>query len=380
MKKEERSLRKLLRTHSTIKNKYDFPLLLSVIFISFFGLLMVYSTSSIYALGVHNDSLKFLKLHLIYLTLGLSSMFVFMHLDYRVLRKFVYPAYIICLILLIAVLIPGVGKKVGGAQRWLDLGPVAFQPAELAKFVIILYLAYSLDKKSNRIDSFSVGFLSHLITAGIFIVLIFVEPDFGTSATIAILCIFMMFIGNAKIKHILIMSATVAVFTFFAVSTKGYRMNRLLSFLAPWEDPFGKGYQTIQSFISLASGEILGTGLGNSSQKLFFLPHAHTDFIFSIIGEELGFIGIACLILAFLFILWRSIRIAIKSPDKFGCYLVCGFALLIAIQASINMSVSVGLLPTKGTTLPFISYGGSSLVCCLSAMGIILNVSRSKVK
>lgn len=368
------------RTYNSLKNNYDFPLFISVVFISCFGVLMVYSTSSVYALEVYDDPLRFLKLHSVYLLLGLSSMVVFMHLDHRLLRKLVYPAYVICLLLLICVLIPGVGKKVGGAQRWLELGPLTFQPAELAKFVVLLYLAHSLDKKRDKIKSFSVGFLSHIFMAGIFIALIFVQPDFGTSATILLICVIMMFIGNVRIKYILTMPVIAAVFSTFAIMTKAYRMERVLTFLDPWKDPLGSGYQTVQSFIAFGVGGISGTGLGNSTQKLFYLPHAYTDFIFSIIGEELGFIVVACVILVFLFIFYRSIRIALKAPDSFGCYLVCGFAFLIAIQAATNMAVAVGLIPTKGTTLPFISYGGSSLVCTLTAMGIILSVSRSRIR
>lgn len=380
MKKEGRNLRILLKIFNSGKSNYDFLLLISVIFISCFGLLMVYSTSSVYALEVYGDPSRFLKLHLIYLTLGLAAMAMFMHIDYRILRKFVYPAYIICLILLIAVLIPGIGKKVSGAQRWLVLGPITFQPSELAKFVILLYLAHSLDKKRDRIDSFSVGFLSHLFVAGTFIALIFVEPDFGTSAIILMLLIFMMFIGNVRIRYILPMLILGAGFSVIAILTKSYRLDRFLSFLDPWKDPLGSGYQAVQSFIAFGVGGLYGMGLGDSTQKLFFLPQAHTDFIFSIIGEELGFIGVVLVILTFLFILYRSIRVGIKAPDLFGCYLVCGFTLLIAIQAAMNMAVSVGLFPTKGLTLPFISYGGSSLVCSLAAMGIILSVSKAEVK
>ncbi|MGI9534931.1 MAG: putative lipid II flippase FtsW [Thermodesulfobacteriota bacterium] len=370
----------MLKIFNSGKTNYDFLLLISVIFISCFGLLMVYSTSSVYALEVYGDPSRFLKLHLIYLTLGLAAMVMFMHIDYRILRKFVYPAYIICLILLIVVLIPGVGKKVSGAQRWLVLGPLTFQPSEIAKFVILLYLAHSLDKKRDMIDSFSVGFLSHILVAGTFIALIFVEPDFGTSVTILILLIMMMFIGNVKIRYIMPMLVLAAGFSVMAILTKSYRMDRLLSFLDPWKDPLGSGYQAVQSFIAFGVGGLYGMGLGDSTQKLFFLPQAHTDFIFSIIGEELGFIGVVAIIATFLFILYRSIRIGIKAPDLFGCYLVCGFTLLIAIQAAMNMAVSVGLFPTKGLTLPFISYGGSSLVCSLAAMGIILSVSKAEVK
>lgn len=380
MKKEGGSSKKSLKIFNFNNQKYDYVLLITVLLISSFGLLMVYSTSSVYALEVYGDPSRFLKLHTIYLILGISLMFIFMNTNLRVLRKFVYPSYLVCLILLIAVLIPGIGKEVSGAKRWLELGPLTFQPSEMAKFVILLYLAHSLEKKKDIIDSFSVGFLSHVLIAGIYISLIFFEPDFGTSVTIFILLIFMMFIGNVRIKYLFPLALVTVAFALIAVITRDYRMERIISFLDPWKDPLGSGYQAVQSFIAFGVGGIYGMGLGDSTQKLFFLPQAHTDFIFSIVGEELGFIGVILLIAAFLFILYRSIRIAIKAPDLFSCYLVCGFILLITVQAAINMAVSVGLLPTKGLTLPFISYGGTSLVSCLAAMGIILSVSKSEKK
>ncbi len=370
----------MFKIFNSRENSADFLLLTAVILISCFGLLMVYSTSSVYALEVYGDPSRFLKLHLVYLMIGISSMLLFMNIDYRILRKFVYPAYLVCLVLLVIVLIPGIGKKVSGAYRWLTVGPFTFQPSEIAKFVILLYLAHSLDKKRDKIESFSVGFLSHLLVSGLLIGLIFIEPDFGTSAILLILLIFMMFIGNVRIRYILPLVLFTGAFAAIAIATRGYRMDRFLSFLDPWKDPLGSGYQAVQSFIAFGVGGLYGMGLGDSTQKLFFLPQAHTDFIFSIIGEELGFIGVALVIALFLFILYRSIRIGVKAPDLFGCYLVCGFTLLIAVQAVLNMAVSVGLFPTKGLTLPFISYGGSSLVCCLTAMGIILSVSKAEVK
>lgn len=379
MKKEERSLKELLKVFK-VKEKYDFVLLITVLLLSCFGLLMVYSTSSVYALEIYGDPSRFLKLHTVYLLLGICSMLFFMNLDYRILKRFVYPAYLICLILLILVLIPGIGKQVSGAQRWLAIGPITFQPSEIAKFAIVLYLAYSLDKKKEKIQSFSVGFLSHLVMAGIFILLVFLEPDFGTSATIFTLLLFMMFISKVRMEYLFLMFLMILTFSSVAVLTKEYRIDRIISFIDPWKDPLGSGYQTIQSFIAFGVGGIHGMGLGDSTQKLFFLPQAHTDFIFSIVGEELGFIGVVMVIMAFIVILFRSLKIAIKAPDLFGCYLVYGFVLLLTIQAAVNMGVSVGLFPTKGLTLPFMSYGGSSLVSCLSAVGIILSVSRAEVK
>ena len=211
-------------------------------------------------------------------------------------------------------------------------------------------------------------------------VLILLEPDFGTATTLLVVIFGMMFIGEVKFKYMVPVGLVSLVFMALAVVTKGYRMERVTSFLDPWQDPLGSGYQAIQSFIAFAMGGIYGAGLGDSTQKLFFLPQAHTDFIFSIIGEELGFIGIVLVIIGFAVLLVRSLRVSLRAPDLFGCYLVFGCIMLITLQAAINMAVAVGLFPTKGLTLPFISYGGTSLVTTLAAVGIILNVSRSGIK
>lgn len=364
---------------SRIREKnFDVILLIAVLVLASIGLLMVYSTSSVYSLETYGDPSHFLKLHSMYLFAGICMMVFLISIDYKLLRKLVYPAYFIVLIMLFLVLIPGIGKEAGGARRWLMLGSFTFQPSEIAKFVIVLYLAHSLAKKRDKLDNFFVGFVSHVFFAGSYILLIFLEPDFGGSALILMLLVIMLFIGDVRFRYLIPLGLATLLFSVFAVMSKGYRLDRITSFLNPWEDPLGSGYQAVQSFIAFGLGGIYGTGLGDSTQKLFFLPQAHTDFIFSIIGEEFGFIGVLTVILLFVFILYRSIKIASSAPDLFGRYMVCGFIFLITIQAGINMAVSVGLFPTKGLTLPFISYGGTSLVSCLSAMGIILNVSTGK--
>lgn len=360
------------------EKKFDVALFITILILSSFGLLMVYSTSSVYSLETFGNTSHFLKLHAIYLFIGLASMVLFMNIDYRNLRKLVYPSYFAVLIMLVLVLIPDIGREAGGARRWLAIGPFAFQPSEIAKFVILLYLAHSLTKKRDKLDSFFVGFFSHVAIAGAYVLLIFVQPDFGSSALILCLLLFMMFIGDVRFRYLIPLGVVTVIFSVFAIMSKGYRLDRITSFINPWSDPLGSGYQAVQSFIAFGLGGISGTGLGDSTQKLFFLPQAHTDFIFSIIGEEFGFIGVIIVIVLFAFILYRSLIISTRAPDLFGCYLVAGFILMITFQAGINMAVSVGLFPTKGLTLPFISYGGTSLVSCLSAMGIILNVSMEK--
>lgn len=359
---------------------YDIGVILSALFLTSMGVLMVYSTSSVYSLEMYGDTHYFLKRHGIYLLMGLTSMVALMVFDYRHLRKLVYPAYIIGLIMLVLVLVPGIGKQVGGAQRWIDLGFFTFQPSEIAKYILVLYLAHSLTKKRDKLDNFVVGFASHIMIAGVYILLVLLEPDFGTATVMLVVLFGMMFIGEVKLKYMIPVGLVAVVFMVLAVVTKGYRMKRVTSFLDPWQDPLGSGYQAIQSFIAFAMGGIYGAGLGDSTQKLFFLPQAHTDFIFSIIGEELGFIGILLVIAGFAVLLIRSLRVSLRAPDLFGCYLVFGCIMLIILQAGINMAVAVGLFPTKGLTLPLISYGGTSLVTTLAAIGIILNVSRSGIK
>jgi len=354
--------------------------ILSAVFLTAVGVLMVYSTSSVYSMENFGDPNYYLKRQAVYLLLGLISMFAILSVDYRVLRKLVYPAYIIGLCMLIIVLIPGIGKEVGGARRWIDLGAFSFQPSEIAKYIIVLYLAHSLTKKRDKVDSFVVGFASHILIAGVYVILILLEPDFGTATTMIAVLFAMLFIGEVRIKYLLPLGLVSVALLCLAVLTKGYRIERITAYMDPWQDPLGSGYQSIQSFIAFALGGIYGTGLGDSTQKLFFLPQAHTDFIFSIIGEELGFIGIVLIIIAFVVLLVRSLRVSLRAPDLFGCYLVFGCVVLLTLQAGMNMAVAVGLFPTKGLTLPFISYGGTSLITSLATVGIILNVSRSGIK
>jgi cell division protein FtsW len=380
MKKEGGDLKKV---YGDIKNRakgYDLGIIVSVFFLSAMGMLMVYSTSSVYALEKFGDQSYFLKHHIVYLFIGLVGMVGLMFIDYRVLRRFAYPMYVAGLFLLVLVLIPGIGKDVSGARRWMDIGFITFQPSEVAKFLLIIYLAHSLAKKRDKMDTFWVGCVSHILMAGLYVALILLEPDFGT-ATILVVSLFgMLFIGEAKVKYLVILGVFSLAFLALAVLTEGYRMSRVLSFIDPWKDPLGSGYQSIQSFVAFGLGGFWGSGLGDSSQKLFFLPQAHTDFIFSIIGEELGFIGVLLIVSGFVFFVFRCLKVALNAPDVFGCYLVFGCTLLIGIQAGTNMAVAVGLFPTKGLTLPFISYGGTSLISSLGAVGMILSVSRAGIK
>ncbi len=359
------------------KNRdFDIPLLGLVLIVAGVGVIAVYNSSSIFSLEHYSDSMRFMKLHLIYLFIGMTAMITLMYLNPLFLRKLVYPGYLLGLGLLIIVLIPEIGKEVGGGRRWISIEGFSFQPSEFCKYMLVIYMAHFLAKKQDKMDSFWVGIFSPLVTGGAYVVLILVEPDLGTSFLVAAVLFLMLFVGNARIKHLLGIATVSAILLALAIVNEGYRMKRITSFLDPWKDPLGSGYQAVQSFMAFGLGGIYGSGLGNSSQKLFFLPQAHTDFIFSIIGEEFGFIGVMTLIALFLAILARCVIISFRVKDTFSKYMVFGFTMLIMLQAALNMGVAVGLFPTTGLTLPLISYGGSSLISTLAAFGIILSISR----
>lgn len=355
---------------------FDKVLLTLVLMVACIGVVAVYNSSSVFALENYGDSTRFLRLHLLYLGLGITVMFAFMHVKPEFLRKLVYPGYMLGLVLLILVLVPEIGREIGGSRRWMSVWGFSFQPSEFCKYMLVIYIAHFLAKKSDRMDSFRVGILSPMIAGGLYVLLIFAEPDLGTASLAFMVLFVMLFIGNSSVKHLFTVGVVSVLLATLAILSESYRMRRIMSFLDPWQDPLGSGYQSVQSFMAFGLGGMYGSGLGNSSQKLLFLPQSHTDFIFSIIGEEFGFIGVTLLILLFLVILARCVRISVRSQDLFSMYVVFGFTSLVMIQAALNMGVAVGLFPTTGLTLPFVSYGGSSLVCTFAAFGIILSVSR----
>ena len=360
-----------------IRNRnFDIVLLALVLVVAGIGVIAVYNSSSIFSLENYGDSTRFLRLHLVYLCLGAAVMATFMHVKPGFIRKLVYPGYLLGAALLVAVLVPEIGKEVGGGRRWISVGGFTFQPSEYCKYMLVIYMAHFMMKKRDRMRSFWVGFFSPLLAGGLYVLLVFAEPDLGTSSLLLMVLFVMLFVGNARIKYLLAVGAASVLLVGVAIASAGYRMKRITSFLDPWQDPLGSGYQSVQSFMAFGLGGLYGSGLGNSSQKLLFLPQAHTDFIFSIIGEEFGFIGVTVVILLFLAILARCVSISFRAEDAFSRYMVFGFTALITLQAALNMGIAVGLFPTTGLTLPLISYGGSSLVATLAAFGIILSVSR----
>ena len=358
------------------ENNYDPVIFMSVFLLIGLGLIMVYSSSAAIAYQKFNDPYYFLKRQLSWIILGALLMSFFMRLDYSALQNITYPALIITLLLLVLVLFPQFGKKVGGAQRWLQLGGFTFQPSELAKFTLILYVVHSLVKKQEKIKDFFYGYLPNLVVLGVFSILFLLQPDMGTTVIMLTVIFILFFIAGIKFSHLFYSILMLLPALCAAVLNSEYQRNRIVSFLNPEKDPLGSGYQIIQSFLAFGRGNIFGMGLGDGRQKLFFLPEPHTDFIFSVIGEELGFVGTVIVVLLFLVIIWRGVQIALKSHDLYGAYLSLGLTSLIGIQAMVNLAVSVGLLPTKGLTLPFVSMGGSSLIVSMVSAGVLLNISK----
>jgi len=379
MKKEGGNLKKLFSVFDLKETKIDLYIVLSVLYLTSVGLLMVYSTSSIYALDKFSDTSYYLKRHLIFLATGFFFMIVITNLNYIALKKIAFILYFVGLVFLVLVLIPGIGKEVGGARRWIDLGLFSFQPSEVMKYFLVVYLAHLFSKNREKPQTFLSTIVPYILITGFYIVLIMMQPDFGMALILLTLFACMMFVAEVNLKYILGLGFTSAAFAGFAVMSADYRLNRIFSFMDPWKDPLGQGYQTVQSFVAFCIGGLTGTGLGEGTQKLYYLPQVHTDFIFSLVGEELGFIGVLSVIIAFIILIVRGFKTAVNAPDFFGFFLVFGCILLIAFQASINMAVSVGVFPTKGLTLPFISYGGSSLISSLGAIGLVLSVSKKRI-
>ena len=360
----------------TSENRYDPVIFISVILLIGLGLIMVYSSSAAIAYQKFNDPYYFLKRQIFQVIIGGGLMVFFMCLDYHTIQKFTYPALIITMFLLILVLFPQFGKKVGGAQRWLHIGSFSFQPSELAKFTLILYVVHSLVKKQERIEDFFYGYLPNLLVLGFFSILFLFQPDLGTTVVLIAVVFILFFIAGIKFNYLFYSVVMLLPAICWVILSSEYQKNRIISFLDPEKDPLGKGYQIIQSFMAFSRGNAFGIGLGEGRQKLFFLPEPHTDFIFSIIGEELGFAGTVIVVMLFLAIIWRGIQTAIKSSDLYGTYLSLGLTSLIGVQAMVNLAVAVGLLPTKGLTLPFVSMGGSSLVVSMICAGVLLNISK----
>ena len=352
--------------------KYYSILFISVVIISLLGLLMIYSSSSIWAEYKFNDAYKYLKTQSLFLFIGYFIMIIISKIDYHYYKRYSSMILITCLILLILVLIPGIGTVRNGSRSWFGIGSFGIQPSEFSKLGLIMFTSkyFSENKfKKNSIPILAILFL--------FFGLIMLQPDFGTAFIIVVTIIAMMFVAGINMKFFVKMGIIGVLGIAVLIIIAPYRLKRITSFLNPWSDPLGSGFQIIQSLYAIGPGGLLGMGLGNSIQKHFYLPEPQTDFIFSIISEELGFMGILIISTLFLSIIYCGLSISLNHDDNFAKYLSFGIVFGIAFQAILNLSVVIGLVPVTGVTLPFLSYGGSSLLISMASIGIVLNISRN---
>ncbi len=357
---------------------YDVQLLFPVLFLVGIGIVMVYSASSALALKKFGTEYYFVKKQAVFALLGLGALVFCRHFPYQWYRPLTYPLLVLALALLIAVHFSGYGPPAGGAQRWLHLGKLSFQPSEFARFAWIVFLAYSLDKKGPRLKEFSIGFVPHVFVFTTLAVCILWQPDFGSVVILGAITWLMMFVGGVRCRYLLTSLLVVVPIVYYFLINAEYRVKRILSFLNPWQHSNDAGYQIVHSLMAFGTGGAWGVGIGKGYQKLFYLPEPHTDFIFSVIGEEFGLLGVLIIIVLYVLILAKSVQIARHAPDMFSTLMAIGLTAAMGLQVCINMGVTLGLLPTKGLTLPFLSYGGTSLLLNMAAIGILMNISAAR--
>lgn len=358
------------------KKSPDFALFLTVLSLLSIGVVMVFSASEYSTLIRYDDSFYFFKRQVIWALLGLVAMRIAMKYNYWEYKRFILPLLILALVLLVLVLVPGIGKEVNGARRWIGVGPLPFAPAELVKLCIIIFTAYGLARQKDQIRYFTKGVLPYLIVMSLAVLLILIQPDLGTAVSLAGIVFVMIFAAGARLSHLGGIAVTGLVAAICAIITKPYRFGRFMAFLDPWADPQGGGFHIIQGLYAIGSGGLFGLGLGQGKQKFLYLPENHTDFIFAIIGEELGFIGASMVIFLFALFIWRGLKIAITATDPFASLLATGITAWVGVQSIINIGVVTGSLPVTGIPLPFISFGGTSLLFTMIGVGILLNISQ----
>ncbi len=362
-----------------MKKKYfDILLFIAVIIIIIFGIIMIYSASSIWAEYKFNDSLRFVKAQTIFFLLGIVIMLILSKIDYKIYYKKANLILMICFLLLVLVLIPGIGKIRNGARSWFGIGPLGIQPSEFAKIGLIIFVSKYIANNQKNIKNIKTGVLPIISIILAFFALIMLEPDFGTGVVMVMSLIAILFISGVKLSFFLKIGLIGVIGIIGLIIMAPYRLARIISFLNPWADPLGSGFQIIQSLYAIGPGGLLGQGFLQSRQKHFYLPEPQTDFIFSIISEEFGFLGILIVSLFFIFIFYRMIKISLKAKDHFSKYLSFGLSFGMIFQALLNIMVVVGMIPVTGVTLPFFSYGGSSLLVSMASIGIILNISRNQ--
>ena len=344
------------------------------------GLVMVFSASSATAYAFHHDTAYFLKRQLMWLVVALLCAALAYKLDYRVLRKLGAPILVAAMLALVAVLVPHVGIMSGGARRWIGAGGFAFEPSEFAKLALVIYLAATLSRRQEKIRSFTHGIVPLAIVSFTVAVLVLREPDMGTATLLVFVAFAIFFIAGARLPHLFVTVLAISPVIAYEVLSSPYRRARIFAFVDPWKDAQNTGFHIVQSLLALGSGHIFGVGLGLSRQKFFYLPEQYTDFIFSIVGEELGLLGTLVVVGLFLCFAYRATKIALTAPDTFGFFLVAGCTALIVIQAFVNIGVATSSWPVTGVPLPFISFGGSSLIVSLVAVALILNVGRQRYR
>lgn len=358
-----------------MKTEFDSVVFYTTMTLVFIGIIMVFSASYIQAAFKHHDAFYFLKRNVVYAVLGFIGMMIMSRVEYTFWKKNATKIGIIAVVLLVLVLTP-LGKEANGAKRWLGVGGATIQPAEIAKFACILITAKLIEKRYDNIKSLTKGVLPLLIVPGTFFILIMGQPNMSTAGTIILVTFVMLFVAGMNMKFVYTMIALgIAAFAGLVISAP-YRLDRVTSFLDPFKDPLGSGYQVIQSLYAIGSGGLFGLGLGKSKQKYFYIPEPQNDFIFAIIGEELGLIGCIVVMMLFLILVYRCIRIALKCSDIFSCMVVIGIGAQIGIQAALNIAVATSSMPATGVALPFISMGGTSLTILMGAVGIVLNISK----
>jgi cell division protein FtsW len=360
---------------AAVKGNEKVLLFLTLGFIAF-GLVMLYSASSALAVASRDDAAFFVKRQAIWAVFGLSAMVAAWKIDYRKLRPFLLPGLILSALALGAVLVPGLGAEVNGSKRWMRVAGMSVQPSEFAKVALYAFLAASLAKRQEKLDEFVNGLVPYLAIIGVVLTLIIAEPDLGTVMAMAAISIGMLYYAGAKLRHLALLVLPALPLLYVQLFMVGFRKGRLMAYIDPWSDRFGAGFQTIQSFLAFSAGGVTGKGLGGGTQKLLFLPEPHSDFIYSVIGEELGLIGTMAVLGAFAIFTVCGFKVAFGCQDPFGRLLAFGLTLMIGFQAFVNMSVTTGLIPNSGMPLPFISAGGSALLTTLVSVGLVMSVAR----
>jgi cell division protein FtsW len=365
-----------MRISSSIEQRHlDYSLLIVTISLVGLGLTMVYSASAILARDKFGSADHYLIREIIYCFIGFGALVAGRKIPIEFYRQSIYPIYFGVMALLLLTMVPGIGVNVGGTTRWINLGLFSVQPSECAKVVIAMFMAYALAKKKEKIKEFSAGFLPIMLLTGILIAFVLAGKDLGNATVMAAMVFLMFFVAGTRLTYLVSAILLSLPMLYTLIISVDYRRRRILSFLNPWDYQTETGFQIIQSYVAFHAGSLFGQGLGEGKQKLFYLPAAHTDFILSVVGEELGLIGVLTVIILFMFLVYRAFTIAWRAMDTFSSYLALGIGLLFGLQVLINAGVVMGLLPTKGLTLPFISYGGTSLVMSLFSVGILLNIS-----